>query len=134
MKWIHVVGGAIEDEQGRVLIAQRSAQMSPALVWEFPGGKLHEAESAPQALDRELWEELGVRVQVGAFVAQGQALIAPGVSVRLDVYRATLVQGHPVAREHAQLRWVHPRDFLEYTWPEPDLPAVEALMRDCARL
>lgn len=130
MRWIHVVGGAIEDAQGRVLIAQRSAQMSQALLWEFPGGKLHLGESAPQALARELWEELGVRVHVGAFVAQGEALISEGVSVRLDVYRARLTDGQPEAREHAQLRWVHPHELRDYEWPLPDLPAVDALTRD----
>jgi 8-oxo-dGTP diphosphatase len=103
--------------------------MSQPLLWEFPGGKLHQGESAPQALARELWEELGVRVDVGVFIAQGEALIGEGVSVRLDVYRARLTEGQPEAREHAQLRWVHLDELDGYDWPLPDLPAVEVLMR-----
>lgn len=127
MRWVHVVGGAIEDAQGRVLIAQRSAQMSPPLLWEFPGGKIHPGETPQQALARELGEELGVRVQVGAFVARGEAQVREGVSVRLDVYRATLIDGVPQAKEHAQLKWVWPQALSAYDWPEPDLPAVRAL-------
>ncbi len=37
---IHVVAGALFDEQGRVLIAQRPPGKHMAGGWEFPGGKL----------------------------------------------------------------------------------------------
>jgi 8-oxo-dGTP pyrophosphatase MutT (NUDIX family) len=35
------------------------------LKWEFPGGRVEAGESAPQALQREILEELGIRVEVG---------------------------------------------------------------------
>ena len=128
---IWVVGAAIFDAKGRCLIAQRSAKMSNPLLWEFPGGKVEDGESPERALARELEEELGVEVEVGAFVARGSAVI-PGTSAReiiLDVYRATLVDGtrQAIPREHAELAWVAPEDFGRYSFAEADMPAVDAL-------
>ena len=82
-------------------------------------------------LVKTLEEELGVEVEVGAFVARGSAVI-PGTSAReiiLDVYRGTLVDGprQAIPREHAELAWVAPEDFGRYSFPEADMPAVDAL-------
>jgi 8-oxo-dGTP diphosphatase len=62
---ITVVAALIE-ENGRMLICQRSRAGSFPLSWEFPGGKVEPGESLPQALARELQEELGVACTVGA--------------------------------------------------------------------
>ena len=43
----------------KVLIGQRGMNGSNAGLWEFPGGKIEKNESAYDAIDRELKEELG---------------------------------------------------------------------------
>jgi 8-oxo-dGTP diphosphatase len=60
-----VVAGLITAADGRVLLTQRRADQSLPLAWELPGGKMEPGESPPQALARELSEEIGVRAQVG---------------------------------------------------------------------
>ncbi len=55
-----MVAAALFDEAGRVLIAQRPEGKHMAGWWEFPGGKVADGESDPEALVRELREELGV--------------------------------------------------------------------------
>ena len=127
---IRVVIAEIE-RHGRFLITQRREKAVMPLLWEFPGGKVEDGESPELAHARELEEELGVEVEVGAFVARGSAVI-PGTSAReiiLDVYRATLVDGtrQAIPREHAELAWVAPEDFGRYSFPEADMPAVDAL-------
>jgi 8-oxo-dGTP diphosphatase len=62
---ITVVAALIE-ENGRMLICQRSRAGSFPLAWEFPGGKVEPGETLPQALARELREELGAACTVGA--------------------------------------------------------------------
>lgn len=58
-----VVAGVIINNEGKVIIAQRclSAKHYPGL-WEFPGGKVETNETSKIALQRELYEELGISV------------------------------------------------------------------------
>ncbi len=125
MKTIHVVGAAIFRDQ-KVLIARRSAAMKLPGLWEFPGGKLESGESPSQGLSREILEELGVKIEVTDFIARGEHQ-QPDVFVILDVYRATLSGGEPVAHEHDELRWVSPNNLSTFEFAEADIPAVQAL-------
>ncbi len=56
----HVVAGALVTA-GRVLLGHRSPlrHWHPD-VWDLPGGHVEQGESEPQALAREMREELGV--------------------------------------------------------------------------
>lgn len=63
MKHIHVACAIIERD-GLVLAAQRNVTMSLPLKWEFPGGKIAPDESSEECLQRELVEEVGIRVCV----------------------------------------------------------------------
>jgi 8-oxo-dGTP diphosphatase len=60
-----VVAGILERD-GKTLICHRRADGPHPLKWEFPGGKLEPGEFPPQALVRELREELGIEAQPGA--------------------------------------------------------------------
>ena len=58
-----MVCGIIINGNKRIILAKRSAQMSHAGKWEFPGGKVKENESYRQALEREILEELGLKIK-----------------------------------------------------------------------
>jgi 8-oxo-dGTP diphosphatase len=130
---VQVVGAAVVDGR-RVLVAQRSGGPYDGL-WEFPGGKVEPGESDLSALVRECREELGFDVVPQAFL--GEVLldgsVAGGVagSSTLRVWWARSAGGEPVAREHAQLRWVGAGELTELDWiaaDRPLLPAVRALL------
>jgi 8-oxo-dGTP diphosphatase len=57
----------VVDEAGRLLLARRSCDPDAGL-WDTPGGFLDEAEHPVDGLRRELLEETGLDVDVGAFV------------------------------------------------------------------
>ena len=59
---IHVAVGAVVDECGRVLVTRRPDHVHQGGLWEFPGGKLEPGEDLARGLERELREELGIRV------------------------------------------------------------------------
>ena len=61
-KRIWVAVGVIENERGDIFIARRSSDRHQGGRWEFPGGKVESGEDLLTALDRELWEEIGIRV------------------------------------------------------------------------
>lgn len=86
-----------------VLVAQRAAEKRHGGMWEFPGGKVEDAETDLEALRRELAEELGLQV-VSALPAVG-AFKDPG-SPFLIVFVPVVAEGEPECREHAAIRWV----------------------------
>ncbi|MGL4575118.1 MAG: NUDIX domain-containing protein, partial [Burkholderiaceae bacterium] len=57
-----VAVGVLFNAQGQVLFAQRPEGKPYAGWWEFPGGKIEAGESVEAALERELQEELGIRI------------------------------------------------------------------------
>jgi len=52
-------------DDGRVLVARRRQDDMLGGLWEFPGGKREDGESLPEALRRELQEEMGIQATVG---------------------------------------------------------------------
>ena len=128
---INVVGGAVLDSlsaPARLLVARRTAGM-----WEFPGGKVEPGEAPESALHRELREELGIGVVLGA------ELEAPGPSgwplnekAAMRVWFAEVSAGEPQPLEdHDELRWVRldgHGEVMELPWIPADLPIVQALL------
>ena len=48
----------------KILITKRPSHKLFGEYWEFPGGKLENAETFEEAMARELYEELGIRINV----------------------------------------------------------------------
>jgi len=63
MKTIRAVVGVLRKKNNEILIAQRRKSQFMGGFWELPGGKIEAGETPEQALNRELNEELGVRVE-----------------------------------------------------------------------
>lgn len=133
---ISVVGGAVLDSLAaprRLLVARRTAPPQFAGMWEFPGGKVESGETAEQALHRELLEELGVSIRLGAELDSGSADGWPlNGRAAMRVWFAELLDGvpHPL-QDHDELRWVNLRNreaVLGLPWIPADLPIVEALL------
>lgn len=57
-----VAVGICIDANGQLLMTSRPEGKVYAGYWEFPGGKLEQGESVEEALRRELFEELGIRI------------------------------------------------------------------------
>lgn len=85
------------------LLARRPAHKRHGGLWEFPGGKLEEAETLLDAARRELREELGVDVvSVGESIWSRQD---PGSAFEI-VFVAVEIEGEPCALEHDELQWI----------------------------
>jgi 8-oxo-dGTP diphosphatase len=121
------VVGAIIERHGLVLCARRGPGRSMAGRWEFPGGKVEAGETHAAALMREIAEELGCEVRVGAAVQT--TTVGP---VTLTTYRCRLVGGEPAATEHAELRWLDASELAGLDWAPADVPSVERLIRDAS--
>lgn len=119
------VVGAVIVRDGLVLCAQRGLG-SQAGSWEFPGGKIEPDETAEQALRREIWEELGCLVEVGALIADSGPA-DHGCPLRLRTYWCAVVSGEPQPREHAALNWLTPGELARLKWAPADVATVRVL-------
>jgi 8-oxo-dGTP diphosphatase len=131
-----VVGAAIVDDLNRpttVLSARRTAPPELAGGWELPGGKVEPGESPQDALHREIREELGVRIELGALVEGPVAGAWPlGDHYVMQVWLARVTGGEPRPLEdHDQLRVLTRAEMYVVGWLPADLQimaAVAALM------
>jgi 8-oxo-dGTP diphosphatase len=122
---IRVVAGAvIRGEQ--VLVARRPRGSQRGNLWELPGGKVAPGENDGQALLRELEEELGIQVAITGLLG-GSDYDYPDVSIRLVGLSCRLVSGEPIAREHAEIRWLGSPDLQALDWAPADIPLLEPL-------
>jgi 8-oxo-dGTP diphosphatase len=123
---LRVVAAALFDADGRVLLADRPAGKHMAGWWEFPGGKVATGESDPDALVRELREELGVEARADAHV-MSVTHDYPDRIVEIALWRATILGGVPRGLDGQQLKWVDTYALAEQRLLEADRPFIAAL-------
>lgn len=126
MKTLDVVAAIIERD-GKILLAQRPQHADQSGMWEFAGGKVEPGESQPQALVRELREELGIEAIVGNYIASHQREVS-GRLIHLHAWHVPAYQGELYAHEHQDLVWCSPKEALSYPLAPADIPLLEAFI------
>jgi len=111
-----------------ILISKRAEHAHQGGFWEFPGGKVEKTEQVTDALSRELFEELGIKV----FSEHVSSLIKidhdyGDKHVLLDVYTVHEFQGTAIGKEGQPIKWVKEKDLLNYTFPD----ANQAILSAC---
>jgi 8-oxo-dGTP diphosphatase len=121
---IVVAAVCVQRDTRRVLLTQRLAGGHLGGAWEFPGGKLEAGESPEEALVREMREECGVTVRVGACI-DVTFWRYPNKNVLLLFYEAEITEGtiaHLGVADHA---WVTHDALDGYTFPPADTRVLE---------
>ncbi|MFT5319653.1 MAG: 8-oxo-dGTP diphosphatase [Chlamydiales bacterium] len=123
------VCAAVLQKDEKVLIAQRGPKGASGGKWEFPGGKIEIGETPEECLKREILEELGVVIDVGAFICSN-TFTYEKVILELFAYKINYVSGEFVLNVHDDMKWVDIQALLNYEFPEADLPIIEAIQSD----
>lgn len=109
----HVVIAVIEQD-GYVALCQRKRGSRYELKWEFPGGKVEEGESAAEALQRELREELCIEASDWRLLKETHSDYADGGAFSLSFFLVRNWKGEMENMVFEDMRWVLPSDILSY--------------------
>ena len=93
---------------GRKVFATQRGYGEFAGYWEFPGGKLEVGETAREALEREIREELDVELDVECFVCE-------------------IREGEPVLREHKAAKWLGENELNSVNWLPADRDLIDEI-------
>lgn len=120
---IRVVAAVIQQD-GKYLITQRRENASLPLLWEFPGGRVEPGETDAEALQREIGERLGAKIQVGKPVAFRRHDY-DGYTVELVLYEGQLETDTLESLKVREFRWVAADEFSQYPFPPADTASMD---------
>lgn len=126
LKTVDVVAAIIEKDN-KILLAQRPAHADQPGMWEFAGGKVEAGETQPEALVRELHEELGIHAQLGEYVASHQREVSQRL-INLHAWHVPAFSGALTAHYHSALVWCTPEDAFGFNLAPADIPLLEAFI------
>jgi mutator protein MutT len=111
-------------KEGRVLITKRLKGTHLGGFWEFPGGKQKSGESLNECLEREIEEEVGLKVRAAQAVLTVDHEYGAKV-ISLHFFNCISLPGEPRALQCQQVRWVDPAELGKFNFPPPDEKAIK---------
>ncbi|MDG9670707.1 8-oxo-dGTP diphosphatase MutT [Hahella sp. CR1] len=132
MKAVHVAVAVVLDQHNRVLVARRPDHLHQGGLLEFPGGKVEPGETVLAALQRELFEEVGVQVDVSEDAANPLIQIEhhyPDKHVLLDVWRVSRFSGEAQGREGQYVAWLDLNELDPEAFPAANREIIAALQQ-----
>lgn len=120
------VSAALIVKEGEILLARRAPGEKLAGHWEFPGGKIEYYETPQEAVERELFEEFGVRARAGAVLCEtahdyGDFIVAL-VTLRVDI-----LEGELTPTVHDKISWADPAELLTYKLSPADVEVAKLI-------
>lgn len=126
MTCVRVAVGVVQHPNRGILIAKRKPGQHLSGLWEFPGGKIEDGETAECALQRELEEEVGITVLKCMPLVELKHSY-PEKEVQLEVYRVTEFSGEAKGVEGQEVLWVACEDLPGYEFPEINKEIIERI-------
>ena len=123
---IEVAAGVVRNAQGRILICRRTGELEG--LWEFPGGKREKGETFQQCLERELMEELELKVEAGDTL--GSVLRRDGDrTIWLVFVSANVKDSSELALHvHGKAAWVLPEEMEQYEFCPADASFLKSYL------
>jgi len=119
-----IVVAVIGNARGRILIRRRPDDGLLGGLWAFPGGKREDGESPEAALVREIADDLGIGIAVGAKIGAVRHAYSH-FRVTLHAYRCRLVRG--AVRASRDAKWIAPSGLAAYAFPRSNRRIADLL-------
>ena len=119
----------IWNEQGQILIDRRLPGSLLGGLWEFPGGKIEPGETVKECIKREIWEEIGIIIEVGEHIVTIEHTYTH-LRVSLTVHHCRHLTGIPQALECDAIRWVTPDELDQFTFPKANEKIIDILRQN----
>ena len=129
MKFLRInVVAAIIINKKRILIGKRKDEDIGGGKWEFPGGKIEIGETNSEALERELYEELGISVKIGKELMNYEHM------VKTTIYNISFMEiidydGEIRNNAHSEIKWVKFSNLLEYDFISGDDRFIQSFLK-----
>lgn len=135
-KPVEVVAGIIWKTQPKSFLVQErppNAKLFPG-YWEFPGGKVEPNESLENAMQRELEEELDIRITDFEFWKTDFHYYSTNdLSVNLNYFIIKQFSGEPKGLEGQKITWIQKdTNTQELNFLEADLEILKELKSQLA--
>lgn len=124
------VAACIRDMEGRILLLRRGDAVN---LWGFPGGAIEPGEGAVEAVKREVYEEVGLRVEpvalIGIYAGPEYVFAYPNgdqVQPVISFFECRVVGGELEADRHEVIE-------ARYYSPEDPLPPMRPCCVDKAQ-
>ena len=124
MKKIEVVAAIICD--GDKFFATQRGYGEWKDWWEFPGGKIEAGETAEEALQREIREELATEIAIDKLITTVD-YDYPKFHLTMHCFLCHVQCGHLTLLEHESARWLKREEFNSVKWLPADEVVVEQL-------
>ena len=111
---------------GQILLSKRHQSAHQGGLWEFPGGKFETGEDPRGCLNRELEEELGIRIRDAEFMFQ-IPFNYYDKAIRLWVYEVFAFDGEPQGLEGQAVQWFSADAVKTLQFPKANDAVVRAV-------
>ncbi len=112
----HIAVGVV-NKNGRILITKRKEEGLLGGLWEFPGGKIQNSETAEQACIREIKEEVNLQIEVLNHLTQVKHAYTH-FKIMLDVFQCRYVSGKVRLNGAVDHRWIKLNEIEKYPFPK----------------
>ncbi|MDB2327305.1 (deoxy)nucleoside triphosphate pyrophosphohydrolase [bacterium] len=111
----------------KIFLCRRNPKKSLGGYWEFPGGKVEPQESLHACLERELQEELDMKVDVISHFLTIQHHYED-FSIELISFLCDFKSSTFSMKDHDAYKWVDPKSILNWDLAPADIPIAKALI------
>lgn len=129
---LYKISTAVIFKEGRILITKRAETGLLGGLWEFPGGKVMSGETSGEACEREISEEVNLKIKIVAKLATVKHAYTH-FRIVMDVFICQHLSGKVSLNGAVDYRWIHPEEIDSYPFPKANhkfIPLLKSYFKE----